>query len=214
MDAKIAKASTKFKTPSVTKSSFYETIAPEEVLTQISQLNIAKASGPENIQYIPNKFYRLIGPIITPYLSNIFNNCYNNETYPSVLKHAKVTPIHKGGRKDIASIYRPISILSAVSKIFEKLLYSRLEKFLSLNNVITKQQFGFYPGFSTEMALTDLINTVQKNQEEGYHTYCIFLDLSKAFDTVNHKILLDKLASYGIRGKMHKLLGNYLYNRK
>ena len=64
------------------------------------------------------------------------------------------------------------------------------------------------------MALTDLINTLQKNQDEGYHTCCIFLDLSKAFDTVNHKILLDKLASYGIKGKMQKLLGNYLYNRK
>ena len=211
MDAKIAKASTKFKTPSVTKSFFYKTITPEEVLTQICQLNIAKVSGPENI---PNKFYQSIGPIIAPYLSNIFNNCYNNETYPSVLKHAKVTTMHKNGRKDIASNYRPIFILSAVSKIFEKLLYSRLEKFFSLNNVISKQQFGFRPGFSTEMALTDLIGTLQKNQDKRYHTCCIFLDLSKTFDTVNHKILLDKLASYGIRGKMHKLLGNYLYNRK
>ena len=94
------------------------------------------------------------------------------------------------------------------------MLYSRLENFFSLNNVITKQQFGFRPGFFTEMALTDIISTLQKNQDEGYHTSCIFLDLSQAFDTVNHKILLDKLASYGIRGKMHKLLGNYLYNRK
>ena len=154
----------------------------------------------------------MIGPIIAPYLSNILKNCYNNETYSSVLKHAKVTPIHKSGRKDIASNYRPISILSAVSKIFEKLLYSRLENLFSLNNVITKQQFGFCPGFSTKTALIDLISTLQKNQYGGYHTCCIFLDLSKAFYTENH--LLDKLALYGIRVKTHKLLGNYLYNRK
>ena len=160
MNAKIAKASTKFKTPSVTKSFFMKQLHQKKSLHRFVSLILLKQMDQKI--YIPNKFYRFIGPIITPYLSNIFNNCYNNETYPSVLKHAKVTPIHKSGRKDIASNYRPISILSAVSKIFEKLLYSRLEKFLSLNNVITKQQFGFHPDFSTEMALTDLINTYKK----------------------------------------------------
>ena len=102
MDAKIAKASTMFETPSVTKSFFYETIMPAEVLKQICQFNIAKASGPENI---PNKFYCVIGSIIAPYLSNICNNCYNNKTYSSILKHAKVIPIHKSGKMDICNNY-------------------------------------------------------------------------------------------------------------
>ena len=109
---------------------------------------------------------------------------------------------------------RPISLLSGVSKIFEKLLYFRLEKFFSVNNVITKHQFGFRHGYSTEMALIDLKSMLQKNHEEGYYTCCMFLDLSKAFDTVNHKILLDKIAKYGVQGKMHELSTSYLQNRK
>ena len=212
MDAKIPNTQVKkFSTTNVMKSFCYDPISPEEVLLQLQQLGTSKASGPENI---PNKFYKLLAPIISPFLSEIFNGCYKKGDFPFILKHAKVIPIHKSGHKDIVSNYRPISILSTVSKIFEKLLYFRLESFFTTHKLITQQQFGFRQGYSTEMAITDLQNMLQNILDDGYFTCCIFLDLSKAFDTVNHRILLDKLYSYGIRGNMHKLLTSYLQNRK
>ena len=104
--------------------------------------------------------------------------------------------------------------LSTTSKVFEKLLYVRLEKFLSRNNLITKHQFGFRQGYSTEMAVADLCSMSQRNNDDGYFTCCIFLDLSKAFDSVNHNILVNKLEKYGIRSNMYQLLCSYLNNRK
>ena len=146
---------------------------------QLQQLDSSKASGPENI---PNKFYKLLAPMILPFLSEIFNGCYKKGDFPFILKHAKATPIHKSGCKDIVSNYRLISILSTVSKIFEKLLYFGLESFFTAHKLITQQQFGFCQRYSTEMAITDLRNMLQNILDDGYFTCCIFLDLSKAFD--------------------------------
>ena len=132
MDAKIPNTQLKkFRTTNMMKSFCYDPISPEEVLLQLQNLTNQKASGPENI---PNKFYKLLAPIISPFLSEIFNGCYEKRYFPFILKHAKVIPIHKSGRKDLDSNYRPISISSTVSKIFEKLLYFRLESFLPLTN--------------------------------------------------------------------------------
>ena len=160
------------------------------------------------------KFYKLLGPIISSYLSNIFNACYESGTFPAVLKCAKIIPLHKSGSRYTTNNYRPISLLSTISKVFEKLLYVGLEKFLSRNNVVTEHQFGFCQGYSTEMAVADLCSTLQRNNDDGYFTCSIFVDLSKAFDTVNHNILLNKLEKYGIRNNMYQLLCSYLNNRK
>ena len=124
MDAKIPNTQLKkFNATNIKKSFCYDPIFPEEVLLQLAT---SKASGPENIS---NKFYKLLAPIISPFLSEIFNGCFEKGDFAFVLKHAKVIPIHKSDRKDIVSNYRPISILSTVSKIFEKLLYFRLKSF-------------------------------------------------------------------------------------
>ena len=109
-------------------------------------------------------------------------------------------PIHKRGSKNIAGNYRPISILSPFAKIFEKITYVRLEKLLTKNEVISPYQFGFRKGHSTSLTALDFKNNLQQNYDSGYTSCCIFLDLSKAFDTVNYRILLQKLNLCGIRG--------------
>ena len=132
MDAKIPNTYLKkFNTTNIMKSSCYDPVSPEEVLFQLQQLDSSKVSGRENI---PNIFYKLLAPIISPLLSEIVNGCYEKGDFSFILKHAKVIPIHKSGLKDIVSNYRPISILSTVSNIIEKLLYFRLDSFLPLTN--------------------------------------------------------------------------------
>ena len=211
MDAKIPPSRNIFNIPSVVNSFAYEPISNDEVYLQLSQLNPRKANGPENL---PNKFWNLLAPIISPFLANIFNECFEVGKFPATLKQAKVIPIHKGGPKNVATNYRPISLLSPISKVFEKLIYCRLENFLTKHNIISTQQYGFREGHSTEMVIVDLTNKLKLHIDEGYLTCCIFLDLSKAFDTVNHKILLKKLEAYGIRGNMQDLLSSYPSNRQ
>ena len=126
MNAKINTQLKKFNTTNIMKSFCCDPISPKKVLLQYQQLDSSKASGPENI---PNKIYKLLTPIISPFLSEIFNGCYEKRDFSFILKHAKVISMHKSGRKDIVSNYRSILILSSVSKIFEKLLYFKLESF-------------------------------------------------------------------------------------
>ena len=112
---------------------------------------------------------------MSPYLSDTFNKCYETGIFPNSLKIVKIIPVHKAKQKDIVSNYRPISLLSPISKVFKKLLYIRLERFFSKNNVITKQQFGFRCEYLTEMAITDLYNQVVKYRDDvGYKAVTSF----------------------------------------
>lgn len=132
---------------------------------------------------------------------------------PNQLKKANITPIFKSGDPSIFSNYRPISVLPVFSKIFERLLHSRLLKYLTDKNIITDSQFGFRKKYSTELALAYTLDRITTEIDQKNHVIGLFLDFKKAFDTVNHQILLRKLHHYGIRGNENRLIENYLSNR-
>ena len=119
-------------------------------------------------------------------------------------------------KKDPAlfSNYRPISLLPFFSKILERLLHNRLYNFLTEHNILSMNQFGFRKNYSTFLALMDLVDNISKNIDEGNYSIGIFLDLSKAFDTIDHTILLDQLFRYGIRGVTLNWFKHYLNDRK
>ena len=110
--------------------------------------------------------------------------------------------------------YRPISLLSNINKIFEKLVYSRVYSFLDKNNLLYDLQYGFRPKLSTNHALINITEKIRETLDKGHFACGVFVDFQKAFDTVNHKIILKKLANYGIRGKMNDWFASYLNNRQ
>ena len=134
-------------------------------------------------------------------------------TFPTLFKTGKVTPIYKKGNKECIENYRPVSILPIFGKIFEKIIYNRLYTFLTANGVLHDEQFGFRKGHSTTHALHRSVINISKSLSNNRHVLGIFIDLSKAFDTLDHNILLKKVENYGIRGHALNLLRSYLENR-
>ena len=130
------------------------------------------------------------------------------------MKIAKVAPIFKSGKKELLTKYRAISVLSCFSKILERIMYNRVYNYLNYNNLHFRKQFGFRKGHSTDRALITLIDSIYDSFNQNKYTLGVFIDLSKAFDTVNHNILIDKLNSYGIKSNSLKWFSSYLSNRK
>ena len=146
-------------------------------------------------------------------LAHIINKSFKRGEFPDKLKIAKICPVYKGGVRNEFSNYRPISILPSFSKIFEKVVHIRLHNYLFKHSIISDAQYGFRSKHSTYMALVDLYDKVSKFIDERQVTLGVFVDLQKAFDTVNFNILLKKLEHYGIRGSPLKWFESYLTNR-
>ena len=185
-------------------------ISKEEILDIINNLEL-KSTGPESI---PVNLLKLIADIIVLPLGNIINNSFSYGIFPDALKICKVVPIHKGGSMDELNNYRPISLLSIFDKIIEKLMHKRLYSFLELHDILFKNQFGFRKNNSTTFALIQITEKIKESIDNKKFGCGIFIDLRKAFDTVNHEILLKKLEHYGIRGTALDWFKSYLFNRK
>ena len=126
------------------------------------------------------------------------------------MKYAEVVPLYKGKEKDLSANYRPISLLVTISKILEKIVYKRTYNFLDTSGQLYSSQYGFRSKHSCENAISELIGQIVKGHERQEHTAAIFLDLSKAFDTLDHELLLKKLEIYGIRGTALDWFSSYL----
>ena len=132
---------------------------------------------------------------------------------PDALKIARVTPLFKCGDPSNISNYRPISVLPRFSKILECIMYNRLYKYLTTEKLLYPKQFGFQTGLSTEHAIVKLVDQIYESFEKDHYTLGAFIDLSKAFDTIDHTILIKKLEMYGIRGINLAWFRSYLANR-
>ena len=132
---------------------------------------------------------------------------------PSKLKMSKIIPIYKADDETDPNNYRPISLLSIFNIIFEKMIYKRIANFIEKNNLLYNGQYGFRSAHSTQHAILDIINQIQNNMEKSMFSCAVFIDLKKAFNTVNHSILLDKLQFYGITGIIHEWFSSYLNGR-
>ena len=175
----------------------------------ISKLNNSKST------YFAPKILKQVSYNLSPILCKLFNKCISEGYFPKELKIAKVIPLfkNKGNISDIGN-YRPISMLSAFSKIFEKVLHKSIVEHLDSHDILNDSQYGFRKKRSTLHALLNATENVYKALDMKLHTLGIFIDFSRAFDTINHTLLLKKLYHYGIRGNMLDLLGSYLTDRK
>ena len=182
-----------------------------EVFDLINILNPSKSVGPNSI---PIKLLKIIGFSVSPLLALLVNQFFQSGIFPDKLKIAKVISLFKKGNPELPSNYRLISLLSVFSKIFEKLMYRRLYRFLEIHNVLFSLQFGFQENHSIDHALVSLTEAIRNTLDNKRIGCGIFIDLQKAFDTVNHNILLSKLEHYGVRGCALQWFRSYLSDRK
>ena len=163
---------------------------------------------------ISTKLLKVIAPVIIKPLTLLINQVLNTGTFPDKLKIAKVIPIFKKGDPSLFENYRPISLLPAISKVVEKIIALQLSSYFEKNKLLFDNQYGFRPKHSTEHAALELIDRITNKMDTNEIPLNIFLDLSKAFDTIDHSILLNKLKYYGLKGSTLNLFQSYLSNRK
>ena len=190
------------------QSMFLNLATQEEIVDIACKFPAGKSAGYDNIPMSIIK--RSIGSISSP-LTHIINLSIIHGIVPDELKIARVVPIFKSGDKALFSNYRPISVIPCFSKFLERIIYNRIINYLNDFNVLCDNQYGFRKNRSPSLALIDSISSAFDRRE---HAIGVFLDLSKAFDTVNHVILFDKLEHYGIRGLALEWVKSYFSQRK
>ena len=198
--------------PNSIRNSFYlQDVLYQDVLREIKELDPKKSTGPDGIG---PKIVQLCPELFVDNLVKIFNKAISEGVYPSDMKIARVLALYKKGEKHNPDNYRPISILSCFNKLFERLICKQLLSFLEKHKLLYKYQFGFREDHSCILALTELTDKIRHFLDKQNYVIGLFVDLTKAFDTVDHGILLEKMKSYGIRGHSNNFFRSYLSERK
>ena len=198
------------KTPNIENFTIGLTSA-DEISDLICSLDSSKSVSPCSI---PTKILKIAREIVSLPLSGLINNSISKGIFPDICKLAQVIPTFKNDSRLLCNNYRPISLLSNIIKIFEKVIHCRLNLFLEQNNCLYPFQFRFRLNYSTNNALMTILESIQKQLDAGNYTTGVFVDLKKVFDTVDHTILLEKLDYYGTRGVAENWFESYLNNRK
>ena len=192
----------------ITETRFeFTEIDAHTVLELLLAMPVNKATGLDEIRC---KLLKCTAPQIVASLTIIFNTSVNTNSFPDDWKVARVKPIYKGDSKVDANNYRPISVLIVISKTFERVLYDQLYNYLDYNNLLSEHQSGFRSHHSTTTALLDATSACLKSIDRDELNIVVFLDLTKAFDTVNHDKLIEKLSAYGIQSRSLSWFQSYL----
>ena len=191
----------------------FEHIQPEDIEDQLNDLDKTKGPGPDGIT---TNILKQSSMVISPFLTTLCNKMIDQGTYPDCLKIAKCVPIYKGGNlaKDDPISYRPISILNSMNKIIEKILHKLLSSYLENNDILPTFQYGYRKNRNCQQAVTDLNNYIENAIKDNLHTIAIYMDLSKAFDPVDKKMLYNKLDKMGIGKNANNLMFDYMSKRK
>ena len=199
------------KIPINSNSMYLSPPCENEISNSIGQLPNKKSHGYDKINNCLLKELRLV---ITFPLTIAFNKSLEEGIFPDCMKDADAVPLYKSKCKSDCNNYRPISLLITLSKLLEKIVYKRTKAFLDKHDILFSSQYGFRKKHSCSDAIMELVSEILKNNENGIYTACVFLDLSKAFDTLDPVILLEKMQNYGIRGKASSWFTSYLSNRR
>ena len=190
----------------------FKSCSSNEVRKLLEKLDTKKSNGLDNF---PSRMLKMAAGVLAPSLAFLFNQSISSGIVPTEWKLARVTPIFKKGKRQDVNHYRPISIIPAVAKVFERIIYDQFFKYLSDNDLLVNCQSGFRSLHSTVTSLLEASNSWSVNVDNGLiNGKIIFIDLKKAFDTIDHKILLRKLASYGNDHRALKWFDSYLSDRQ
>lgn len=195
----------------ITQTMFLSPSDPCEVLGILNEILPKNSAGFDDMSCFHLKKF---SDIIADPLSLCINHFLEVGRYPDILKVAKVVALHKGGSKDQLNNYRPISVLTSINKVFEKVIYKRIHSFLTSNGFFSGRQYGYKNKCGTRNCVIELLEEAYRQLDDGKIVTGLMLDLSKAFDLVEHRLLLEKCQVYGLRGQVNDLLSSYLNGRK
>ena len=186
-------------------------ITEQNVSAILEKLNPAKSHGPDAI---PSRLLKNLATVLSPSLSRILSTCVNKGRFPEPWKTVLLSPVHKSGNRSNIKNYRPFALLNCVSKMFEKIIFDALYK--KVEQILSQMQYGFRRKRSIVVQMLEFVHKLYRNSEDKTITELnvLYVDFEKAFDKVSHKLLLQKLLSIGVCGKLYDILYSYLSGRR